>query len=88
MRHRTALLQHGSILLEGSQEIIGAISRQPSAISGGTTLVAVLGRPVSFDEVAEAVVQSWGNAVTAAAPYRSLPPFTAFFSDPAWTWRR
>jgi len=88
VRHRTALLQHGSILLEGSQEIIGAISRQPSAISGGTTLVAVLGRPVSFDEVAEAVVQSWGNAVTAAAPYRSLPPFTAFFSDPAWTWRR
>src|SRR5206468_4301877 len=88
VRHRTALLQHGSILLEGSQEIIGAISREPSAIRGGTTLAAVLGRPVSFDEVAEAVVQSWGNAVTAAAPYRPLPPFTAFFSAPAWTWRR
>ena len=88
VRQRTALLQHGSILLEGSQEIIGAISREPSAIRGGTTLAAVLGRPVSFDEVAEAVVQSWGNAVTAVAPYRPLPPFTAFFSDPAWTWRR
>src|SRR5207244_6623214 len=61
VRQRTALLQHGSILLEGSQEIIGAISRQPSTISGGTTLAAVLGRPVSFDEVAGAVVQSWGN---------------------------
>src|SRR5438128_404782 len=88
LRQRTALLQHGSILLEGSQEIIGAISRPPSAVSGGTTLAAVLGRPVSFEEVAEAVVRAWGDAVTATAPDRPLPPCTAFFSDPAWTWRR
>src|SRR5437667_304033 len=89
LRQRTALLQHGSILLEGSQEIIGAISRPPSAFSGGgTTLAAVLGRPVSFEEVAEAVVRAWGDAVTATAPYRPLPPSTARFSDPAWTWRR
>ena len=88
LRQRTALLQHGSILLEGSQEIIGAISRPPSAVSGGTTLAAVLGRPVSFDEVAEAVVRAWGDAVTSAPFYRPLPPSTAFFSDPAWTWRR
>ncbi len=88
VRQRTALLQHGSILLEGSQEIIAAISLQPSAVSGGTTLSAVLGRPVSFDEVAAAVVRAWGDAVTATAPYRSLPSSTARFSDPAWTWRR
>src|SRR5437867_7263422 len=68
LRQRTALLQHGSILLEGSQEIIGAVSRPPSAVSGGTTLAAVLGRPVSFEEVAEAVVRAWGDAVTATAP--------------------
>jgi len=88
VRQRTALLQHGSILLEGSQEIIAAISLQPSAVSGGTTLSAVLGRPVSFDEVAAAVVRAWGDAVTATAPYRALPSSTALFSDPAWTWRR
>jgi len=88
VRQRTALLQHGSILLEGSQEIIAAISLQPSAVSGGTTLSAVLGRPVAFDEVAAAVVRAWGDAVTATAPYRSLPSSTARFSDPAWTWRR
>jgi len=88
VRQRTALLQHGSILLEGSQEIIAAISLQPSAVSGGTTLSAVLGRPVSFDEVAAAVVRAWGDDTASAARYRPVPPSPALFSDPAWTWRR
>ena len=88
VRQRTALLQHGSILLEGSQEIIAAISLQASAVSSGTTLSAVLGRPVSFDEVAAAVVRAWGDGTASAACYRPLPPSPAPFSDPAWTWRR
>ena len=88
VRQRTALLQHGSILLEGSQEIIAAISLQPSAVGNGTTLSAVLGRPVSFDEVAAAVVRAWGDDTASAACYPPSPPSPAPFSDPAWTWRR
>jgi lipoyl(octanoyl) transferase len=88
VHQRAAFLQHGSLLLDGSQEILRAVSRWPLAVSGATTLSAVLRRPVSFDEVAEAIVRAWGEAVTPTAPYRPLPPSTAQFSDPAWTWRR
>ena len=51
VRRRDAFLQHGSILLDGSQQIVSPDSRD-------TTLRAVLGRPVAFEEVAEAVIAS------------------------------
>jgi lipoate-protein ligase A len=86
IRRGTALLQHGSILLAGSQHLIGAISGQPSA-DGSTTLSTIAGRVVGFDEVAAAIAATWGSAFTPSAPYRLLPSSTAF-SDPSWTWRR
>jgi hypothetical protein len=57
-------LQHGSILLDGSQEIVRVVSRQASAVSGETTLSGVLRRHVSFHEVADAIVAAWGDEVT------------------------
>ena len=87
VRQGSALLQHGSILLAGSQEMIRAVSRQPSDVGGATTLSAELGRPVMFEEVAEAILRAWGES-----PLRRLrPPYTALhaaFRSPAWTWRR
>jgi lipoate-protein ligase A len=59
VRRGGAFLQHGSVLLSGSQEIVRFVSHQPSAGSRETTLSAVLGRPVSFDEVADAVLTAW-----------------------------
>ncbi len=89
VRQGRALLQHGSILLDGSQEILTAVSRKPQAASdGATTLSAALGRPVTFDEVADAIVATWGDDATFTALHRPPPPSTARFSDPAWTWRR
>ena len=89
VRQGGALLQHGSILLDGSQEILTAVSRKPQAASdGATTLSAALGRPVTFDEVADAIVATWGDDATFTALHRPPPPSTARFSDPAWTWRR
>jgi lipoyl(octanoyl) transferase len=61
VRRGDAFLQHGSILLDGSQEIVNVISRQPSAVSEETTLASVLGRAVSFDEMAQAVINTWGQ---------------------------
>jgi lipoate-protein ligase A len=87
VRMGSAFLQHGSILLGGSQETIGAISRQPSAVSSATSVSQVLGRTVTFTEVADAIVDTWTPALTPTDSYRPLPPSTAF-SDPAWTWRR
>ena len=86
VRRGTAFLQHGSILLDGSQDVVAAVSRQPSAVSA-TTLSAELGRPVTFAEVADAIVASWDESFV-IAPSRPLPPSTVGFSDPSWIWRR
>ena len=86
VREGSAFLQHGSILLAGSQEIVRLVSGERVAGSGESTLTAVLGRVVSFDEVASAIVDAWwGMASLTARPPDRL---TAAFRDPAWTWRR
>ncbi len=88
VRRGQAFLQHGSILLDGSQAVITAVSRKPQAASAETTLARALGRPVTFEEVADAIVEAWGTGVT--SPNLPQPPPTSItlFSDPAWTWRR
>ena len=58
VRRGDAFLQHGSILLaEGSRS---------SWFAGATTLATVLRRPVSFEEVADAVQIAWEIASPAA----------------------
>jgi lipoate-protein ligase A len=84
VRQGTAFLQHGSILLDGSQDMIGAVSRQPSAVRA-TSLSEVLGRWIGFPEVAEAIIAAWGTTV---ADLHQPPRTSTAFSDPAWTWRR
>lgn len=54
VRRGDAFLQHGSILLDGTQEKV-------STVGGGTTLAAVLGRSVTFEDVTAAVVANWGE---------------------------
>ena len=80
VRKGSAFLQHGSILLAGSQEIVRIVSRQASAVSGETTLSGVLRRRVSFDEVADAIVAAWGDAVTSPNLHRPPPASTTLFS--------
>jgi len=78
VRMRSAFLQHGSILLDGSQDIVSIVSRQRSAAGGETTLSAVLGRRVSFDEVANAIVAAWGAELTFPQP----PPTSTNLHQP------
>jgi lipoate-protein ligase A len=52
VRRGDAFLQHGSILLDG---------RQPFPAGGETTVVAALGRSVSFEQVVAAVSETWGE---------------------------
>jgi len=85
VRHGAAFLQHGSILLGGSQDVIAAISRRPAAITQATTLAEVLRRSVTFDEVAAAIVGTWGGAVPSACPTVRQ---SDSFRSPGWTWRR
>src|SRR5947208_15863305 len=91
VRRGQAFLQHGSILLDGSQAMVQVVSRERGAGSGETTLAAVLGRPVSFEEVANAVIEAFGDVgAQHAAPLPSVRPTVrpSVFQDPAWTWRR
>jgi lipoyl(octanoyl) transferase len=67
VRRGDAFLQHGSILLGGSQ---------PSAEHAETTLAAVLGRVVTFDEVVSAVIAAWGK------PLAPVPPVSPVSSVP------
>jgi lipoate-protein ligase A len=60
VRRGDAFLQHGSILLDGSQAIV-------SPVSGEITLAEVLGRTVSFEELAAAVVENWSHLASVAA---------------------
>ena len=84
LRQGTAFLQHGSILLDGSQNLVRAVSRQPSAVRGETTLSAVLGRPISFGEAVEAIMSAWGG-LEAPSDYPTVP--RSDYGE-AWTWRR
>jgi len=87
VRMGSAFLQHGSILLGGTQANIGAVSRRPSAASSATSLSRVLGRAVMFAEVVDAILATWTPELASPVPSRPLPSPTVF-SDPAWTWRR
>jgi lipoate-protein ligase A len=88
VREGRAFLQHGSILLDGSQEMVRIVSRERGAGSGETTLSATLGRRVPFEEVADAIVAAWGDDITCATLHRPPPTSTTLFLDPRWTWRR
>ena len=87
VRHRDALLQHGSILLAGSQEIVRIVSGERRVGSGETSLQSVLGRVVSFDEVAAAVITAWDEEMTATDLPRPPQSSMTAFSDPARLWR-
>jgi lipoate-protein ligase A len=86
-RRGRAMLQHGSVLLAGTQALARLVSRERGAPGGDTTLAAVCGRPVSFAETAEALVAAWDAPLIPPRPGlpRSSP---AGFRGAAWTWRR
>jgi lipoyl(octanoyl) transferase len=81
VRSGSAFLQHGSILID-------AVSNPFADFADATSLTTELGRPVTFDEVANAIIAQWEALGHPTAPYRPVPPVTAPFSDPDWTWRR
>ena len=80
-----AFLQHGSILLDGSQELVRSVTRGPVPAGGETTLSNLAKRAVSFDEVADAIVSSWAPPPV-PAPTPQVSP--GFFAEADWTWRR
>lgn len=92
VRQNGAFLQHGSILLAGSQEPVYRVSRASTPAPRATSLSEALGRPVTFQDVTEAIRETWLDSAcgedwlfSPAVPPSDRPtPFSA----PSWTWRR
>lgn len=95
LRQGEALLQHGSLLLEGNQAVVASITLGTPPPGCEAPLAELLGRDVGFTEAAEAVsaaALAWPGTWTALAdPGRFLDasrPHEARFRSSEWTWRR
>ncbi len=89
-----AFLQHGSILLSGSQQLVAQVTRGEAPLGSEVSLTEVLGRGIGFSELAEALRSAaerwpgqWRLATTTEAEDLA-GEHAARFQDPAWTWRR
>jgi lipoate-protein ligase A len=96
-RERGALLQHGSILVDGDQAPVSTLLREPAAPSAApATLRALLGREPSVADLAtalfDAVCRYEDHHATELAPDAALIDAAAAlrprYEDDAWTWRR
>ncbi len=91
VREQGAFLQHGSLLLEDSQDVVARVTLGGAAAAAATSVSAVLGRAVEFGEVAEVIAREaraqWPGAWQ-EGKIGYTPEELAHFSDPEWTWRR
>jgi lipoate-protein ligase A len=93
-----ALLQHGSLLMEGRQELLeSAASETGTTTSGAVSLADLLGSSPSWEQLAEAIAAGLATALggrwqKASEPHGYDPRLEAElssrYSSPAWTWRR
>ncbi|HUP88174.1 MAG TPA: lipoate--protein ligase family protein [Longimicrobiales bacterium] len=94
---KRTLLQHGSILLDGTQDVVAQIARVPFALEGrAVTLAEVLGSAPEPEELADAIALGFEEVcgICLAPEDRSASLFaravelSALYQSPEWTWRR
>lgn len=95
LRQGSAFLQHGSLLLEDDQRMVGQLTLGVAPPSGEITLVEAAGRPIDFAEVAAAIARQvagwqgeWHHGQRPGELDAYLAPAEARFRDAEWTWRR
>lgn len=95
LRQGEAFLQHGSVLLQDSQDMVHRVTRGQAPDSVELTLSAARGEPVSFIEVAESfanAAQAWGGPWTITGGSDALTArqelHSARFQSEDWTWAR
>jgi lipoate-protein ligase A len=96
LREGDAFLQHGSILLGGSQRIVEEMTVGDPPPDGSIPLSAVRGAAVGFEEVAGAVAAAarvwapaWDEETTDSGVLaKAAAPHIQRFRDDAWTWSR
>jgi lipoate-protein ligase A len=94
---KRTLLQHGSILLGGSQDVVGQVASVPFDVSGrATTLTALLGYTPPPEMLISAITSGFedatGGSVTPGAvceeAAKRASELEALYRSPEWTWRR
>lgn len=97
LRRGDAFLQHGSILLSGSQATVNDVTRGAAPDGADLSLAALLDRPIGADEVASAVARAardgWIGEWETSGPVaervaRRAEAHVARFRSEEWTWRR
>ncbi len=95
LRQGDALLQHGSVLLGGSQAVVASVTRGVAAAGRDAPIGALLGRTVGFEEAAAVVADAarawpgtWSELADPAPVLAAARPHDARFRSPEWTWRR
>jgi len=95
LRQGDAMLQHGSVLLGGSQAMVSSVARGRIGDSLDAPLGDLLERPVPFEEAAWAVAAAaqewspeWERLNDAEEASRAAESHVARFRSPEWTWRR
>lgn len=96
LRGQHAFLQHGSLLLDGSQDLVAALSRTPARPPSTTSLTQLLARPVTFAELAEHVAETapaewpgeWRTIRAGDPILEHAALFADTFRSPSWTWAR
>jgi len=93
LRSGGGMLQHGSLLLEDDQHLVQQLSG--GAPDGGAPLARLLGRVITWEEAAEAVIAHAAPHLAADWTLADATPSDlditaelARFRDPLWTWRR
>jgi lipoyl(octanoyl) transferase len=96
LRRGTALLQHGSILLEDDQQLVAELTPGAASHPSAASLRATLGRPLSGLELASCVAwaaadrwsASWESVDNPGAILHAALAYFPQFQSPAWTWAR
>lgn len=97
LRRGGAFLQHGSILLSGSQGVVNDVTRGAPPGSGDITVDRILGHPVDPAALGHAISRAardtwlgdWTDGSTVAERASTLAErHLARFSSEEWTWRR
>lgn len=95
LRQGDAMLQHGSVLLGGTQDVVAGITRGFAGPSLDAPLAQLLERPVGFDEAAAAIgaaasewPDEWDEIEDPAAVLGAAEPHLERFHSEEWTWRR
>lgn len=95
MRRGDTFLQHGSILLDGDQELVARVTRADPPIGTEAPLNTLIGTPVAAADLTDAVVaaaRDWGEAWVGddRADERTelAAGYAGRFRSSEWTWRR